>query len=76
VESGAPTVVAAAAATMMMTTASIENYWITVPNRESPSKESWYLDCATTSHICGDEQEFIQYTQYAKRDEREIDIIA
>jgi len=69
VESGAPTETAAAAA---MTTTSIENYWMTVTNRESPSMESWYLDCATTPYICGDWQEFVQYTQYAKRDEREI----
>ena len=30
------------------------------------------MDCATTSHVCGDRQEFIRYTQYAKRDEQEI----
>jgi len=72
-ESGAPTeTAAAAAAAATTTTTSIENYWMTVTNRESPSKESWYLDCATTSHICGDRQEFVRYTQYAKRDEREI----
>jgi len=74
VESGAPTetaaVAALAATTMTMT--SIENYWMTVTNRESLSKEGWYLDCATTSHICGDRQEFIRYTQYTKRVEREI----
>jgi len=55
-----------------MTTTSIENYWMTVTNRESPSKESWYLDCATTSHICGDRRKFKLYTEYTKREEREI----
>jgi len=72
VESTAPTETAVAAAAMTMTTTSIENNWRTVMNRESPSKESWYLDCTTTSHICGDRQEFVRYTKYAKRDEREI----
>jgi len=67
VESGALTETAATT----MTTTSIENYWMTVTGR-SPEKESWYFDCATTSHVCGDRQEFVQYTQYAKRDEREI----
>jgi hypothetical protein len=52
VESAALTETAAGATTM--STTSVENYWMTVTNRESPSKESWYLDCATTSHICGD----------------------
>ena len=47
-ESTAPPETAAATIT------SIENYWATVTNGERPSKESWYLDCATTSHICGD----------------------
>jgi len=63
VESGAPTETAAAAAATTMTTTSIENYWMTVKNRESPSKESWYLDCATTSHICGDRRMFERYTE-------------
>jgi len=66
-ESAAPTETAAAT-----TTSSIENYWMTVTSGESPSKESWYLDCTTTSHICGDWQQFVRYTQYAKRDHREI----
>jgi len=61
-----------ATATTTTTTTSIENYWMTVMTGESPSKESWYLDCATTSHVCGDRQEFVRYTEYAKRDEREI----
>jgi len=69
VESGAPTETAAAATTK---TTSIENYSMTVTTGESPLKESWYLDCVTTSHVCGDRQEFVRYTQYAKRDEREI----
>jgi len=74
VESGAATETAAvaAAAATTMTTTSIENYWMTVTNRESPSKESWYLDCATTSHICGDRRKFERYTEYTKRDGREI----
>jgi len=75
VESGAPTetaaATAAAAAATTMTTTSIANYWMTVTGR-SPEKESWYLDCATTSHVCGDRQEFVWYMQYAKRDERQI----
>jgi len=76
VESGAPTETAAAAAATTMTTTSVENYWMTVTNRESPSKESWYLDCATTSPICGDRRKFEQYTEYTKRSEREISDIA
>jgi hypothetical protein len=54
VESAAPTETAA-----VMTT-SIGNYCVTVTNRESPSKESWYLDCATTTHIWGDQRKFKQ----------------
>ena len=54
------------------TTTSIEDYWMTTTGREAPSKESWYLDCATTSHICGDRQRFERYTEYTKREEREI----
>jgi hypothetical protein len=35
-------------------TMTIENYWVTDTGRKkAPSKESWYLDCASTSHICG-----------------------
>jgi len=67
VESVAPTETAAA-----MTTRSIENYWMIVTNGESPSKESWYLDCATTTHICGDRRKFERNTEYTKREEREI----
>jgi len=72
VESGAPTETAAAAAATTMATTSIENYWMTVTNGESSSKESWYLDCATTTHICGDRRRFQRYTEYTKREEREI----
>jgi len=68
-ESTAPTETAATAATI---TTSIENYWMTVTNKESPSKECWYLDCATTSHICGDRRKFERYTEYTKREEWEI----
>ena len=73
-ESGAltETAAAAAAAATTTTTTPIENYWMTVTNRESPSKESWYLDCATTSHICGDRRKFERDTVYTKMDEREI----
>jgi len=69
VESGAPTETAAAAAA---TTTSIENYWMAVTNRENPSKDSWYLDWATTSHICGDQRKFERYTKYTKKEEWEI----
>jgi len=73
VESGAPTATAAeaAAAAMTMTMTSIENYCMTVTGR-APEKEGWYLDCATTSHVCGDRWKFEQYTEYTKREEREI----
>jgi len=67
VESVAPTEKAEAT-----TTTSIENYWMTVTNGESPLNESWYLDCATTTHICGDRRKFERYTEYTKREEREI----
>ena len=73
VESVALTETAAAAdGATTTTTTSIENHWMTVTNGQSPSKESWYLDCATTSHICGDRQRFERYTEYTKREEREI----
>jgi hypothetical protein len=65
VESAAPTETAAA------TTTSIKNYWMTVTNGKNPSKESWYLDCATTSHICGDRRKFERYTEYTQREELE-----
>ena len=70
-ESAAQTETAAAAAAATMTT-SIENYSMTVTNGKSPSKESWNLNCATTSHICGDRQRFERYTEYTNREEREI----
>jgi hypothetical protein len=70
VESAALTETAAGATTM--TTTTIENYWITVTSSESPSKESWYLDCTTTFHNCGDRRKFEWYTEYTKREEREI----
>jgi len=62
----------AAASAAATTTTSIENYWMTVTNGKSPSEESWYLDCATTSHICEDRQRFEWYIEYTKREEREI----
>jgi len=67
VESGAPT----AAAILTMTTTSVENDWMTVTGR-SPEKESWYLDCTTTSPVCGDRRNFERYTDYAKWEEWEI----
>jgi hypothetical protein len=51
----------------------IENYWVTdTGGKTAPSKESWYLDCASTSHICGDRRKFARYTGFTKKDEREI----
>ena len=67
VESAAPTETAA-----VTTMTSIENYWKTVTNGESPSNESWYLDCATNTHICGGQQKFEQYTECSNRAERQI----
>jgi len=49
---------------------------MTTTGREAPSKESWNLDCATTAHICGDLQRFERYTEYTKREEREIHDLA
>jgi len=43
---------------------------MTVTGR-SAEKEGWYLDCATTSHVCGDRQKFEWHTEYTKREERE-----
>jgi hypothetical protein len=65
VERVAPTETAAA------TTTSTGNYCITLTGR-SPEKEGWYLDCATTSHICGCWQNFEWYAVYSKRQELEI----
>jgi hypothetical protein len=51
----------------------IENYWVTdTGGKTAPSKESWYLDCASTSHICGDRRKFVRYTGFTKQDEREF----
>jgi len=55
----------------MITMTSIENYCMTVAGR-FPGKGSWYLDCATTSHVCGDQRKFEWSTEYTKRDERVI----
>jgi hypothetical protein len=57
VASGAPTEAAAAAAAAATTvkTTPIENNWMTVTGK-SPEQEGWYLDCATTSNFCGDQQ--------------------
>jgi len=66
--SSAPTETAAAAET---TTTSIEKYWMTITGK-SFEKEGWYLDCATTSNICGDQRMFEQYTENTKREDREI----
>jgi hypothetical protein len=62
VESAALTETAAA----MMT--SIEQYWMTVTGRCAEG-EGWYIDCATTSHICGDQQKFELYIEYIRRKE-------
>ena len=67
VESSALTETAAAT-----TTTCTEDYWMTTSSREAASKESWNVDCATTSHICGDQRKFEHYTKYTKREEREI----
>ena len=69
VQSSAATESAAAAAAM---TLSIEDYGMTTTGSEAPLKESWYIYCATTSHICGDRQRFKHYTKFSKRVEREI----
>jgi hypothetical protein len=54
-------------------TTTIKNYRVTdTGGRTAPSKESWYLDCASTSHICGDRRKFVRYTGFTKKDEREI----
>jgi hypothetical protein len=51
----------------------IENYWVRdTGGKSAPSKESWYLDCASTSHVCGDRRKFARYTGFTKKDEREI----
>jgi len=54
-------------------TKTIENYWVTdTGGKTAPSKDSWYLDCASTSHICGDQRKFAGYMGFPKKDERVI----
>jgi len=54
-------------------TETIENYWVTdTGGQTAASKQSWYLDCASTSHICGDRRKFAGYTRFAKKDDRDI----
>ena len=54
-------------------TTTIENYWVTdTGGNTAPSKESWYLDCASTSHVCGDRRKFARYMGFTKKDQREI----
>jgi hypothetical protein len=54
-------------------TTPIENYWVTdTGGKTAPSKESWYLDCSSASHICGDRRKFVRYRGFTKKDEREI----
>jgi len=61
---------AAAVANSTMTT---ENFWMTdAAAGNIPLKESWYLDSATTSYNCGDQQIVVLYTEYDKSEEREI----
>ena len=51
----------------------IESYWVTdTGGKLAPSKESGYLDCASTSHMCGDRRRFAWYTGFTRIDEREI----
>jgi len=57
------------AAVAETTTTSIEYY---TTGRETPSKKSWYCNCATTTHVCGDLQKFKLSTEYTNREEREI----
>jgi len=41
------------------TMTTIETYWVTDTGRKtSQSQASWYFDCASTSHICGDRRKF------------------
>ena len=49
------------------------NYWVTdIAGKTAPLKECWHLDCASTSHICGDRRNFALYIGSTKKDEREI----
>jgi len=68
----APVECVALTETVAAITTLTENYLMTVTNGKSPSKERWYLDCATTIHICGDWRKFEQYTEYTNRDQRHI----
>jgi hypothetical protein len=59
----------------MMTT--IEHCSVTVTGGKIvPSKQCSYLDCASTSHICGDRRRFARYTEFTKKDERQIHDLA
>ena len=64
--------ITAARVSAEMTT--IENYWVTdtTGGKTAPSKESWYLHCASTSHVCGDRRKIVRYTGFTKKDAREI----
>ena len=63
--------ITAARASAEMTT--IENYWVTdTGGKTAPSKQSWYLDCPSTSHRCGDQRKFARYTGFTKKDEQDI----
>jgi len=54
-------------------TTPIENYLVTdTGGKMAPSKESCYLDSASSSHICGDRMMFVRYTGFTKTDQREI----
>jgi len=58
-------------ASVEMTT--IENYWVTDTGRiTAPSKDSWYLNCASTTHLGGDHRKFVRYTEFTTMDKREI----
>jgi len=51
----------------------IENYWVTdTGGKMAPSKESWYLNCTSTSHICGNRRMFVRYMGFTKQDDQEI----
>jgi len=45
---------------------------MTVTNGNSPSQQSWNLDCAPTTHICRDQRKFERYTDYSMTEERQI----
>jgi len=61
------------AARVLAEMTTIENYWVTDTGRKTaPSKKSWYLDCASTSHICGNRRKFFRCTGFPKNNEREM----